>query len=60
MTTDVNSDNFAQLAQDLPDGQPFYMVNLLRFRDVAAYADGVTPRRQDGAGSLFQRLSSNV
>jgi hypothetical protein len=53
MTTDINSENFPQLAQDLPDGQPFYMVNLLRFRDVAAYADSVTPAGKTGQEAYF-------
>ena len=53
MTTNINSDHFAQLARDLPDGQPFYMVNLLRFRDVAAYADNVTPAGRTGQEAYF-------
>ena len=52
--TDLNSDNFDDLARDLPDGQPFYMVNLLRFRDIAAYADGVTPAGKTGQEAYFQ------
>ncbi|WP_404713692.1 DUF1330 domain-containing protein [Sphingomonas sp. MMS24-J13] len=53
MTTDINSENFAQLAEDLPDGQPFYMVNLLRFRDAAAYSDSVTPAGRTGQEAYF-------
>jgi hypothetical protein len=54
MTTDVNLQNFTQLARDLPDGQPFYMVNLLRFRDAAAYTDGVTPAGTSGQEAYFR------
>jgi hypothetical protein len=53
-TTDLNPELIAQLARDLPDGHPFYMVNLLRFREKASYADGVVP-----AGNLGQEAYFN-
>jgi hypothetical protein len=52
-TTDLNPEIIAQLARDLPDGQPFYMVNLLRFREKASYADGVTPAGNSGQEAYF-------
>ena len=54
MTTDVNSKNFEQLAKGLPEGQPFYMVNLQRFREIAAYTDGTTPAGKTGQEAYFK------
>jgi hypothetical protein len=53
VTTNVNSESFEQLSRDLPDGKPFYMINLLRFRDIAVYADGVTPAGKTGQEAYF-------
>ncbi len=52
--TDLNSEKLDDLARGLPDGRPFYMVNLLRFLDLAAYADGVKPAGKTGQEAYFQ------
>ncbi|MCW8126177.1 DUF1330 domain-containing protein [Microbulbifer halophilus] len=39
-TIDPNPDRFAELQEELPQGQPVVMLNLLRFREQADYKNG--------------------
>ena len=42
-TTTIEIDRVAAVSDAIPEGTPLHMLNLLRFRESADYADGVAP-----------------
>jgi len=53
MSLAINFEAFASIERNLSLGGPFYMLNLLRFRAIAAYEGGFEPAGQTGREAYF-------